>query len=61
MRCGKSRLIEINKLHDKKAIEPNEVSGYILKECRQEIIELIHDIIERSLRTGKVSKEWKKN
>ena len=46
---------------DKKvAIGPDGVSGYILKECRQEKAEPIHDIIECFLRTGKVPKEWKR-
>ena len=43
---------EIKKLNKKKAIGPNGVSGYILKECRQEMTEPIHDIIECSLRTS---------
>ena len=36
------------------------VSRYILKECRQEMTEPIHGIIECSLKTGKVPKEWKR-
>ena len=47
-------------LDEKKAIGPNRVLGYILKECRQERAEPIHDIIECSLKTGKVPKEWKR-
>ena len=35
------------------------ISGYILKECRQEMAEPIHDIIECSIKTGKVPREWK--
>ena len=34
------------------------VSGYILKEYRQEMSEPIHDKIKCSLKTGKVPKEW---
>ena len=36
------------------------VSGYILKECRQEITESINDVIEYLLKTGKRPKEWKR-
>ena len=50
----------MKELDEKKAIEPDGLSRYILKECRQEMAELIHDVIECSLRTGKVAKEWKK-
>ena len=47
-------------LDERKAIGPDEVSGYILKECRQEIAELIHDIIECSIKTGKIPQDWKR-
>ena len=50
----------MKELDDKKAIGSDGVSGYILKECRQEMAEPIHDIIECSSRTGKVPKEWKR-
>ena len=36
---------KIKELAERKAIGPNGVSGYILKECRQEMAEPIHDII----------------
>ena len=41
-------------------IGPGGVPGYILKECRQEMVELIQDIIACSIKTGKVLKEWKR-
>ena len=49
----KSRIIEeikemMKELNEKKAIEPDGVSGYILKEFRQEMAEPIHDMIEFS-------------
>ena len=50
----------MKKLDKRKAIEPDGVSGYILKECRQEMAEPIHNIIECSLKTGKVPKECKR-
>ena len=43
------------------AIDPDVVSGYILKECTQEMAEPIYDtIIDCSLRTGKIHKECKR-
>ena len=50
----------MKELDEKKAIGPDGVSGYILKECKQEMAEPIHDTIECSLRTEKVPKEWKR-
>ena len=43
----------MKELDKRKAIEPDGISGYILKECRQEMAEPIHDIIECSIKTGK--------
>ena len=48
---------EMKELVEKKAIGPDGVSGYILKEYRQGMAEQIHDIIECSLKTRKVTKE----
>ena len=45
---------------ERKAIGPDRVSGYILKGCRREMSEPIHDVIQCSLKTGKVPKEWKR-
>ena len=41
---------------ERKAIRPDEISGYILKECRQEMTKQIQDIIKCSIKTGKVPK-----
>ena len=49
----------MKKLDEKKAIGPDGVSRYILKQCRQEMAEPIHDTIECSLRTGKVPRVQK--
>ena len=46
----------IKEMDEQKAIGPDGVSGYILKECRQEMAEPIHDIIECFIKTGKVPK-----
>ena len=50
----------MKELDERKAIGPDGVSGYILKKCRQEMTEPIHDIIECSIKTGTVPKEWKR-
>ena len=50
----------MKELDERKAIGLDAGSGYILKECRQEIAEPFHDIIECSIKTEKVPKEWKR-
>ena len=35
----------MKELDERKEIGPDGISGYIFKECRQEMAELIHDII----------------
>ena len=50
----------MKKLDESKAIGPDGVLWYILKECRQKLAEPIHDVIESSIKTGIVPKEWKK-
>ena len=47
----------MKELDERKTIGPDGVSEYILKECRQE---MIHNIIECSIKTGKVTKEQKR-
>ena len=48
----------MKELNERQTIGPDRASGYILKKCRQEMDEPIHDIIECSIKTGKVPKEW---
>ena len=50
----------MKELDERKAIRPDGVSGYILKEYRQEMAEPIHDVIESSIKTGKVPEELKR-
>ena len=51
----------LKELQKRKGIRRDkEVSGYNLKKCRQEMDEPIFYINECSLKTGKVSKEWKR-
>ena len=47
----------MKELDERKAIGPDGVSGYILKECRKEMAERILYIVECSLKTGKVPNE----
>ena len=49
----------MKELDERKAIGPDVVSGYILKECRQEMAEPIPDIIECFFKTIKVPKNGK--
>ena len=55
---------EIYKLMEKmdvrKAMGPDGVSGWILKECKEQLVEPIWDIINSSLKEGKVPREWKR-
>ena len=61
IRINKEKIKEMMKESDeRKSIGPDWVSGYILKECRQEMAEPIHDIIECSIKAEKVPKEWKR-
>ena len=60
MRIDKEIKEMTKELDERKTIGPDEVSGYILKKCRQKMAESIYDIIECSFKTEKVSKEWKR-
>ena len=61
IRISKEETEEMMKeLEERKRIGPDGVSGYILKECRQEMAKPIHDIIECSIKTGKVPKECRR-
>ncbi len=44
----------------RKVIRPNGVSDLILKECKNELVGPIYDIIKCSVATGKVPREWKR-
>ena len=60
IRINREEIKEImKKLDARKAIELDGVSGYISKKCRQEMTEPIHNIIEFSIKTGKVTIKWK--
>ena len=57
IRINREEIKEIKEMDERKAIGPDGVSGYICKECRQEMAEPIYDISECFLKTGKVLKE----
>ena len=50
----------LKNLKERKAIGPDGVSGHVLKECREQLIKPICDIIESSVKQGKVPNEWKR-
>ncbi|MPD03416.1 hypothetical protein E2C01_099054 [Portunus trituberculatus] len=39
---------------------PDGVSGWTLRECREQLVDPICDVINSSLMEGKVPKEWKR-
>ena len=61
MNVDKEELMSImRKLDGRKAMGPDAVSGQVLKECSEELLEPLHNIINCSINTGKVPKEWKR-
>ena len=51
---------KMKELDERKIIRPDGVSEYILRKCRQEMAEPNNDIIECSIKTEKVPKEWRR-
>ena len=61
VKVNKRELQELMKALDgTKSMGPDEVSGQILKECHEELIEPIFEIINYSIQTGTVPQEWKR-
>ena len=50
----------LNSLDGKKATGPDGVSGWILKECRDELKDKLHSIICTSMNHGTVPQDWKR-
>ncbi|XP_050692945.1 uncharacterized protein LOC126983856 [Eriocheir sinensis] len=50
----------LGELEEGKAVGPDGVSGFMLKECRNELVGPIYDIIRCSIKTGTVPREWKR-
>ena len=55
IKISKEEIEETMKKMVKRKAIGDGVSGYILKACRQEMAEPIHNIIECSIKTGKVT------
>ena len=53
-------LNRMGRLDGRKAVGPDGISGMILKECREQLVLPLHNILEDSLKTGRVPDEWKK-
>ena len=61
MKVDKEELMGIMKnLDGRKAMGPDAVSGQVLKECCKELLEPLYNIINCSINTGKVPREWKR-
>ena len=50
----------LEELDVRKAMGPDEVSNWMLRECKEQLVEPIWDVINSSLREGKVPREWKR-
>ena len=53
-----SRILE--KVDVRKALRPDGVSGWTLRECREQLVDPIWDVINSSLTEGKILRERKK-
>ena len=51
---------EMKDLDVRKSHGPDEVSNWILKECREELVDKVYNIINCSLKEGKIPEDWKK-
>ncbi len=43
-----------------KSVGPGGGSGFILKNCREQLVRPVYDLMKCLLSTGKVPKEWKR-
>jgi len=50
----------LKELECRKATGPDEVSGWVLKECREYLTKPLHHIISSSINSGEVPLEWKR-
>ena len=50
----------LEKLDVRKAMGPDEVSAWVLKECAEQLVEPIWDVINNSVKEGEVPREWKR-
>ena len=52
------RLLE--NLDVRKAMGPDGVSGWTLKECKEQLVQPVWEVITSSVKEGRVPKEWKR-
>ena len=50
----------LGNLNVRKAMEPDGVSGWTLKECQEQLIQPIWELITSSIEEGRVPQEWKR-
>ena len=63
MKYSPERIIKMKEMKDldvRKSHGPDEVSNWILKECREELVDKVQNIINCSLKEGKIPEDWKK-
>ena len=59
---GKNEVLQMMRdLDVRKAMGPDNMAGWILKECADQLVLPIHSIIKSSLETGQVPKDWKRS
>ncbi len=56
----KNLLDILSKLDGRKAVGPDGIAGIILRECKEQLLLPVYDIIVSSLREGRVPREWKR-
>ena len=44
----------------RKAIGPDGVSGWTLRECKDQLIQPLWEVVKRSIEEGRVPQEWKR-
>lgn len=47
-------------MYVRKVMGPDGVSGWVLKECRDQLLEPIWNVVNSSLKEARVPKEWKR-
>ena len=57
----KNEIMEhLSNLDVRKSHGPDDIANWILKECRNELADEIHNLINRPLKDGKVPEDWKR-
>merc|ERR1711917_23579 len=50
----------IENMDVRKASGPDGISNWIIKECKDQLVDKIHSVISSSMREGKVPRDWKR-